>query len=88
MNSKHRKTLKLIFKRPTQKNIKCSDVESLFENLDAIVCEGSGSRIRIGLNGEWLVFHRPHPHKEIGKERLDKIRKFLKNTGVLNDIEL
>ena len=85
MNSKHKKTLKLIFKKPMQRNLKWSDVESLFKSVDAQISEGSGSRVRIRLNGNWLVFHKPHPQKELCKERLSKIRKFLKSSGVYDD---
>lgn len=85
MNKKHRKTLAAIFKHPVQSNIKWSDIEALLRSLGAEVSEGSGSRVRIALNGIRAVFHRPHPKKETDKGSLVSMRRFLKNAGVKND---
>ncbi len=82
MNKKHRKTLELIFKKPIPSNVKWSDVEALFENLGAEISEGSGSRVRIALNGVRAVFHRPHPRRETDKGALVSIRRFLENAGI------
>ena len=82
MNKKHVKILELIFKSPAQSNIKWNDIEALFENLGAEISEGSGSRVRIALNGVRAVFHRPHPKREIDKGALVSVRRFLINAGV------
>ncbi|KIC71131.1 HicA protein [Candidatus Protochlamydia amoebophila] len=50
--------------------MKWKDVESLFSALGADTQEGRGSRIRILLNGQEAVFHRPHPQKETDKDAL------------------
>ncbi len=63
-------------------NIEWSDVESLFESLGAKISEGSGSRVRVELNGERAVFHRPHPESTTDKGAVKSVRKFLKNAGV------
>ena len=57
-------------------------IESLFVSLGAAVEEGRGSRIRILLNHQEAVFHRPHPQKETDKGALVSVRKFLENAGV------
>jgi hypothetical protein len=49
------------------------------------VSEGSGSRVRVYLNGVRAVFHRPHPQKETDKGELKSIRRFLTEAGVKND---
>jgi hypothetical protein len=85
MNKKHRKTLELIFKRPTQSNVRWSDIEALLVALNAEISEGSGSRVRIALNNVRAVFHRPHPARETDKGALISMRKFLENAGVKND---
>jgi hypothetical protein len=85
MNKKHQKTLELIFKRPTQSNVRWSDIEALLVALEAEISEGSGSRVRIALNGVRAVFHRPHPARETDKGALISMRKFLENAGVKND---
>lgn len=85
MNKKNRKTLESIFKNPVQSNVKWDDIEVLFNNLGAEISEGSGSRVRILLNGVKAVFHRPHPKRETDKGALMSVRKFLINAGVKYD---
>lgn len=82
MNKKHRTLLEAIFKNPVQSNIEWKDCESLLVNLNAIINEGEGSRVRISLNGVRAVFHRPHPRKEIDKGALISFRRFLINAGI------
>ncbi|WP_027360229.1 type II toxin-antitoxin system HicA family toxin [Desulforegula conservatrix] len=83
MNSRHRKTLSDIFKNPVQSNILWSDIEALLIALGSDISEGNGSRVRIKLNGERAVFHRPHPQKETDKGSVMSMRRFLENAGVL-----
>jgi len=82
MNRKHQRTLEAIFTIPVQSSIKWKDIESLFINLGAEIKEGQGSRIRILLNKEEAVFHRPHPRKETDKGAVVSVRRFLENAGV------
>jgi hypothetical protein len=82
MNKKHRKTLESIFKKPVQSDVRWTDIEALLENLGAEISEGSGSRVRIALNGIRAVFHRPHPRRETDKGALVSMRKFLENAGI------
>ncbi len=88
MNSKQRKTLALIFKKPTLRNIHWKDVESLFNSLGAEVNEARGSRVNVGLCGVYKVFHRPHPQKEIGPKEVESIREFMDKSGVCDDYEI
>lgn len=82
MNSKHQRTLEAIFATPVQSSIKWKDIESLFNALGAEIQEGRGSRIRILLNKEEAVFHRPHPKNETDKGAVVSVRRFLENAGV------
>lgn len=82
MNRKHKRILESIFDVPTRATVKWKDIESLLINLGAEIEEGSGSRVRILLNGEEAVFHRPHPRKETDKGALVSMRKFLEHAGV------
>jgi hypothetical protein len=82
MNGKHRRTLESIFAKPVQSNVKWKDIEALLNNLGAVIEEGAGSRIRILLNNEEAVFHRPHPRKETDKGALVSMKRFLENAGV------
>jgi hypothetical protein len=74
-----------IFKNTVQSNVEWADVEQLFASLGAEISEGSGSRVRIALNGVRAVFHRPHHRKETDKGALMSVRRFLQNAGVNHD---
>ena len=82
MNKKHRATLDEIFKKPIKSGIKWNDIESMLVALGAKISDGRGSRIRIELNNEDAVFHRPHPRKETDKGAIASMRRFLENAGV------
>lgn len=82
MNKKHQRTLEAIFATPVRSSIKWKDIEVLFDTLGAEITEGRGSRVRILLNGEEAVFHRPHPQKETDKGAVVSVRRFLENAGV------
>jgi hypothetical protein len=85
LNNKHQKTLQEIFENPIKANIPGTAVEGLFLALGAEVTEGSGSRVRIALNGVRSVFHRPHPEKEIDKGAVKSVRRFLLEAGFNSD---
>jgi hicA protein len=85
MNSKQQKIYDAIFKNPVQSNIEWQDIESLLKSLGASISEGNGSRVRIELNGERAVFHRPHPESVTDKGAVKSMRRFLENAGVKND---
>jgi hypothetical protein len=68
---KHRKTLELIFARPTSGNIKWNDIEWLFIGLGAELSEREGSRIGVRLFEERRVFHRPHPAPNTSNSKFD-----------------
>ena len=71
MNTKQQKIYDAIFKNPVQSNIEWQDIENLLKALGASISEGNGSRVRIELNGERAVFHRPHPEKVTDKGAVD-----------------
>ena len=85
MNSKHKKTMELLFRNPLQANIPWKDLEALFIALGAELSEGAGSRLRVKLNGERAVFHRPHPQKTTDKGAVNSVRRFFENAGVHHD---
>lgn len=82
MRKKHSGTLKAIFHEPVLSSVVWKDIEALFVALGAEVEEGRGSRVRILLNGQVAVFHRPHPRKETDKGALVSVKKFLISAGV------
>lgn len=82
MNSKQEKVYDAIFKNPVQSNIEWQDIENLLKSLGANITEGNGSRVRIELNGQRAVFHRPHPEKVTDKGAVKSMRRFLDNAGL------
>ena len=82
LKKKHETILKAIFATPVQAGIVWKDIENLLEALGAEISEGSGSRIRIALNGRKAVFHRPHPRKETNKGAIASMKRFLLGAGV------
>ncbi|MDR1803975.1 MAG: type II toxin-antitoxin system HicA family toxin [Treponema sp.] len=85
MNSKHKKIMELVFKDPIQADILWSDIEKLLVALGGELSEGSGSRLRVKLNGVRAVFHRPHPEKTTDKGAVGSVRRLLENAGVRYD---
>ncbi|MBN2689461.1 MAG: type II toxin-antitoxin system HicA family toxin [Gammaproteobacteria bacterium] len=82
LTKKHQATLNAIFESPVRSNITWVDIEALLKSLGAELSEGSGSLIRIALNGSKAVFHRPHPRKETDKGAVASMRRFLIAAGV------
>ena len=82
LSSKHRRTLRALFEDPVRSNVKWTDIEKLLRALGAELTEGSGSRVRIYLNGVRAVFHRPHPEPDTDKGALKSMRRFLSQAGV------
>ena len=82
MGPKHRRTLEAVFEDPVRSNIAWRDIEAMLEAAGTEISEGSGSRVRIALNGVRAVFHRPHPQKETDKGAVKSMRRFLTEAGV------
>lgn len=81
MQRKHQKTLEAIFKQPITGNLKFKEIESLFVALGADISERAGSRIAVVLDGQVMVFHRPHPSPNTDKGAIASIRKWLTELG-------
>lgn len=75
-------TLGAIFAEPTRANIPWRDIEALFRHYGAKVTRGSGSRVRITLNGVRANFHRPHPQPEAHRPLVRSVRRFLEAAGL------
>ena len=83
MNSKHRKTLRAIFAKPTAPSIVFSNIESLIIALGGEVSEREGSRVKITLRGEQWRCHRPPPGKEAKHYQVEEVRELLERVGEL-----
>jgi hypothetical protein len=81
VNRKQRATLRAIFSRPVQPDVRWRDIEALFRALGATINEGAGSRARVELKGEVAVFHRPH-QPETDRGALVSVRRFLEQAGM------
>ena len=80
--SKHERTLAAIFAEPARANVKWRDIEALPIAKGAEISAGSGSRVRVALNGVRAVFHRPHPQPDTDKGALQSMRRFLREAGI------
>jgi len=87
MNAKYERTLERVFADPTPANLKWQDIESMLVSLGATISEGSGSRVRVELNGVIAVFHRPHPSPDTKRYAVRNIRDFLIAAGIRLDSE-
>ena len=81
MNSKHKKTLSVVFAKPFAASLDWARIEALFAALGAQTIEGSGSRVRFVLNDVVGTFHRPHPAKEAKPYQVADARRFLEQAG-------
>lgn len=82
VSNNHRKTLTDIFASPVRADIRWTDIENLLRALGAEITQGSGSRVRVSLNGRRMVFHEPHPQPTIVKDAVRSVRRFLLEAGV------
>jgi hypothetical protein len=80
--NKHQRTLRAVFEDPVRANIPWRDIESMLNAFGAEIAEGTGSRVRMSLNGIRAVFHRPHPQKETDRGAVRSLRRFLSEAGV------
>jgi len=83
LNNKHRKTLRAIFEEPARSDIEWKAIEAMLVAAGAEISEGSGSRVRIALNGVRAVFHRPHSRKETDRGAVKSMRRFLESAQVM-----
>jgi len=81
VNTKHRKTLRAVFTKPTSASIVFSDIEALLVALGGQVHEREGSRVKISIKGEQWRCHRPHPGKEAKRYQVEEIRELLERIG-------
>ena len=81
MNTRHKRTLVLIFSDPVSKNIPWRDLELLLVHIGAEIIEGRGSRVSFVKNGHIASFHRPHPAKEAKPYQIKDARNFLMHLG-------
>lgn len=82
MNSKHKKTLPIVFAKPVSASLDWSHIETLFTALGAQAIEGNGSRVRFILNNVVGTFHRPHPAKEAKPYQVLDAWRFLEQAGI------
>jgi hypothetical protein len=81
VNTKHSKTLRAVFTKPTSPSIVFSDIEALLVALGGQVHEREGSRVKISIKGEQWRCHRPHPGKEAKRYQVEEIRELLERIG-------
>ncbi|CAN1514029.1 HicA mRNA interferase family [Burkholderiaceae bacterium] len=82
ISTKHRKTLRAVFAKPTSASLVFADIESLLVALGGEAHEREGSRVKITLKDEQWRCHRPHPGKEAKRYQVEEVRELLERIGV------
>ncbi|MDE0170905.1 MAG: type II toxin-antitoxin system HicA family toxin [bacterium] len=82
MNTKQRRTLEKVFKKPTPADIRWNDIMALLNAVGVNVSQRSGSRVGLKKGSERMVVHRPHPEPETGRKTVRAIARFLTTTGI------
>ena len=82
MNSRHRKTLLMVFRDPVLGTIAWADIEALLLALGCQIVEGNGSRVRFEKDGKLAFFHRPHPAREAKRYQVRDARLYLSELGI------
>ncbi|PAU94049.1 type II toxin-antitoxin system HicA family toxin [Paracoccus salipaludis] len=82
MNSKHRKTLQVVFTDPVSGSVEWASIEALLVAVGCRIIEGSGSRVKFEKDGEIESFHRPHPAKEAKRYQVRAARAYLVRLGI------
>lgn len=82
LSGRHHATLVAVFADPVRANIEWRAIEALLGACGAEISEGSGSRVRVALNGVRAVFHLPHPQKETDKGTVKSERRFLSEAEI------
>ena len=85
LNSKQKMVWNDIFFDPIKSSVKWDDIMNLFKALGGDISNGRGSRVRILLNGNVGLFHRPHPEPTTDKGALKSVRTFLLQSGVKHE---
>lgn len=82
MSKKPQKTFALIIEKPNRNDIDWDDFINLLIFLEASIRQRGGSAYGIKLNGEYAVFHKPHPGHTLYQADLKRIRRFFVNAGI------
>ncbi|MBI2312879.1 MAG: type II toxin-antitoxin system HicA family toxin [Betaproteobacteria bacterium] len=77
MSHKHENLIRAIFRDPVSSNIHWREVESLLRHLGAEVEPLSGARLRVRLNGQEGILHRPHHSNELDRQGVQHLREYL-----------
>jgi len=77
VNSKHRKTLEIVFSDPISGNLPWDRIEALLVAIGCKVVEGSDSSVTFEKDGRRAYFHRPHPQRGALIYRVKAAREFL-----------
>lgn len=82
MSHKHEAVLRAIFHDPPSNNLHWREVESLLNHFDAEIENLPGARIRVKINGQESVLHRPHHTNVLDRQGIKYLREYLARAGV------
>jgi hypothetical protein len=82
MSHKHDNLIAAIFRDPISGNIQWREIESLLRHLGADIESLSGTRVRVKLNGQEGILHRPHGGNALGRQDVQHLREYLARARV------
>ena len=85
MKNRHKRLLRLIFKRPVSANVQWREVEAFLQERGAVITARGGSRIAIRIGDRVLYHHRPHPAPDMDKGAVAALRDYLAACGITPD---
>jgi len=77
VSHKHENLIRQIFHDPISGNIHWREIESLLNHLGAAIEPLSGARLRVKLNGQEGILHRPHHGNTLGRQDVMHLREYL-----------
>ncbi|HCS38345.1 MAG TPA: hexulose-6-phosphate synthase [Anaerolineaceae bacterium] len=71
-----------MFEKPDRNDIDWDDFKTLLIYLGVSIRQQGGSAHGIKLNGDYAVFHKPHPGHTLYQADLKRIRRFFTNAAI------
>jgi hypothetical protein len=82
MSHKHEHLIESIFRDPISANIHWREIESLLHHLGAQTENLSGARLRVKLNHQEDILHRPHHGNTLDRNGIKHLREFLSRARI------
>lgn len=82
MSQKHENLLSEIFRDPIVSGIQWREIEALLKHLGATFESLPGTRVRVNLNDNDGILHRPQRGSALDRKSIQHLREFLGRAGI------